>query len=835
MPGVESASRPAARVTTALRVVGLVISVVCVAAALYSSRVDHRDDLAWRLLGVGFVLACLWQWGLVLEDTRVPPRLAAPTLRRAIVGGLLALCGGALWVWAPYGMYRNWVASFDRSWIAWLTGTALLGGGLDLLWGRWERPSAASRRRRLRLVLLVVGLLAVSAVYRLGNVGSFPGEGYSTQVEDLQTGIFGLQFIEGGRWRWEYPSHTFAAAAGMWLVGPTFKGIRTALATLSTLKTIPVFLWLQFTVGPLGAAVGTALLVCSRWDVIYSRIPHPNQIFPAIVFAFLAGPLRRGRPSAYVWLGFVGGYLLCEYIAYRPLILFILASAVVFSLSDVNTHWLLRLARPLITLLLIVDMGIPLFLSHLHGQVRRAYFDGLYRAQGYTEYYNPGDSWQRAVHKRVERTSAAVSLFFFRGDANLAHNLGGRPFIDPVTAIFFVLGVSYCIVHLGRGIFGLTVVSFLVMLAGTLVATGNFDIGRAAGTVTYVYALAGFGAAALAQVLTRASRRIGGALAMVLLTVAVPAAGYLNTSFLFAYWSSPQVRRAMRNNLALLSSWLYRNARKGERVVAVAPSWTQVLVPNDAMWLREGVSGIAVPDVETALRTLTKNPGPTLFVLFDGSNTPALQAYVEWLVPGLHMQFEPDPYDSDGEIAYAHLLDRPPDLAARIAQAHCLGVQGEYELFDSAGKSLARVTGVAPFIDYTTWSSRMGDLINKFQNLAEIRMRFRTSLRIDTPGEYAFTQQGNAMQATLAIDGQRHLLYGAPAHLDAGVHAFEVEARFRRVDTAQIRLFWRGPDSHDRPEVMPMYRLVEAEETRAGAESAAVPSTSRAPDSTAEQ
>jgi hypothetical protein len=114
-------------------------------------------------------------------------------------------------------------------------------------------------------------------------------------------------------------------------------------------------------------------------------------------------------------------------------------------------------------------------------------------------------------------------------------------------------------------------------------------------------------------------------------------------------------------------------------------------------------------------------------------------------------------------------------------------------------------------------------------------MRFRTSLRIDTPGQYAFTQQGNAIQATLTIDGQRYNLGGVPGQLDAGLHTFEVEARFRGSETGQIRLLWRGPESHDCTEVMPMYRLVEVEATCAGPERVAVPSTSLVPDSNAEK
>ena len=268
----------------------------------------------------------------------------------------------------------------------------------------------------------------------------------------------------------------------------------------------------------------------------------------------------------------------------------------------------------------------------------------------------------------------------------------------------------------------------------------------------------------------------------------------------------------------------------------IAPECPHVLSPNDAAWLRGGqISGVAVPDVGTAVGRLAADTGPTLLVVFDGTGTPSDQEYLEWLVPGLHMEFEPDLDRRGGDIAYARVQGRQPELAARIAAAHCLGIPGDYELLGSDGEVLARVAGVVPFIDYTTWSSEMGRLMQKFQQVEEIRMRFRASLRIDTPGQYVFTQEGNAVRATLAIDDRRHELGAGPAHLDAGLHAFEVEARFRGFETAQLRLLWRGPDSHDRTEVMPMYRLAQTDPMCAGSDSAAVSSPNPAPEPGAEK
>src|SRR4029077_12352505 len=114
-------------------------------------------------------------------------------------------------------------------------------------------------------------------------------------------------------------------------------------------KTLPLFVWLRLAAGTPGALVGTALFVCSSWDIVLSRIPNNhNGLIVATAFALLAGPVRRGRPSAYVWLGFFGGYVLYEYIAYRPLALFAGVAATALSLRDRSVARPLRIGRVLI-------------------------------------------------------------------------------------------------------------------------------------------------------------------------------------------------------------------------------------------------------------------------------------------------------------------------------------------------------------------------------------------------------------------------------------------------------------------------------------------------------
>jgi hypothetical protein len=625
--------------------------------------------------------------------------------------------------------------------------------------------------------------------------------------------MWGSSFLRGERGRWEFLSWAWLSGLGIHLFGPTLMALRIPFAVASTLKTLPLFVWLRLTAGTAGALVGTALFVCSSWDIILSRIPNNhNGVIVALAFALLAGPVRRGRPSAYVWLGFFSGYVLYEYIAYRPLALFVAVAATVFSLRDRSVAPPLRVGRALIIAAMIGSMATPLFLSRLRGRIQLEYFDGFYRAKTYTNYYEPADTWQHTVRKRIDRAFDSAGLFFFHGDPCPVHNLGTRPLVDPITATLLLIGIGYGIANPLRNVFGLTAAAFVLTLAGTTVVTGNFDIGRAGGAVPYAYALVGYGAAAVVAALGRAWGRAGRIGALCLLTAAVGAAFYLNTSFLFDFWSSPVVKRALRNNLPYLASWLRTNVRDGEQVVGVIPKYTYVLRENDAAWLRgRPMPGIAAWDIESALRFWAGKPGKTLLVVFDGPDTRAVKEYLESLFPGLQMQFEADPIAADGDIASVHLDGAPANLADRLNTRPCRGAASDYEVMGAQpGEVLGRFSVVAPFVDMATFPAAMQAFVERSEaRVKEIRVHIQSTFAVQTAGRYTFALETYAGQVEVRVDGQSAGQGGAiTRQLEAGPHRLEITGTFRKqLVEVILRLHWQGPDTHGERELMPLYRV----------------------------
>jgi hypothetical protein len=790
-----------------IRAVAALAAVGAIAAALYSFQGLGAPARGWWLLALGLALGACGQIAVEYPAPPPGPPPRAPSRPRFWLGGLLAVAGLALWTAATLTLLRGWVDGFDRAWAGWLAGAALLAVGADLAWGVW--PAPAERLWRRGPLLLALALAGVAAVYRLGNVADFPGEGAITQIEDLQVGNFGQAYLDGYRLRWEYLSSTWLAALGIWLGGPTQFAMRVPFAAVSALKLLPIFAWLRLSVGTLGAAVGCALLAASFWDSVLSRIPNNhNVLFVAIGFALLAGPARRGRPSAFVLLGLLGGYILHEYIAYRPLALWALAGAAWWSLTDRHAGWPARIARPLCTALLIASMIAPLFITRIPGEFRREYYDGWERARGITTYYNPEDTWGQWLERRVRRATTAAELFVYQGDASPVRNIGLLPQVDPVTAALLVLGIGGVLVHPLRPVLLLTLAGFAVHVVGTLVFTGNFDVARLGGAVGFTYVLAGIGAAGVAGALTAAWGRGGRVLAWCALAAAVGWAGLSNTGHLRTFWASPNVHRAHRNNLAYLTIWVRDHRRPDERVLGIAPLYTNAIRSHDGIWLLGGKApGQLTSDVDTALRAWPQDPGPTLFVVFVERNTEDVAAYLHWLLPSVAFSLDRDPLQAGGDVAWARVPAMPAELPERLAATACNGATADFALIGKTPDAiLARQRTVVPFVDRSIWPDRLMEQVPRLTP-TRLTMRIAAPITITTGGDYRFGLDTWGGTATLLVDGQRVDGSGfTPVTLAPGVHDLVVEGQFALI-TPSIGLRWSGPDSQNRQELLPLYRI----------------------------
>ena len=779
-------------------------------AALYPFTAAARPapPHAWWLLGGALLLSLLAQLGLPVAGTAVAEPGAPVSRLRRVCGIAVFLAGAALWVSATRWLTVAWDANFDRAWLGWLAGALLMSVGLDVAWARWGpgwRP-----RRAWSLLLCLLVLFAVGGAYRFGNLRDFPGPYGITQIEDLQFGDWGAEFLAGDRRRWEFIGHAWLSALGIRLMGPTMAAMRTVYALVSNLTVIAVFLWLRFSVGTLGALFGAGLLAVSSWDVVLSRIPfNPNILVVSTVFVLLVGAARRGRPSAFVWMGMLCGYILWEYIAYRPLAVFAVCGGALYSLRERSVGWAARLLRPLLTVAMIASIATPLLLTRLQEQRWYHYFNGLERARSVEGYYGGDRNWSAVFAQRLERAEKTAALFFFEGDLSPTRNLEGRPLVDPVSAVAMLIGFAFCVSHWRRELFGLYAAAFAATATGAMIVTGDFNVLRISVAIPYLYVFAGCAGAALESAWGRAWGRFGKVAAAVVLAAGVGFAAYANTNFLRNYWGSDFVRRAQRSNRAFLVIWLGKNVEPGEQVVGVAPGWEDSLAYNDADWLRgPQIPGVLTTDVITALRRWEK-PGSTLFLIFTWKATRDVQKYVEFLVPELHMHFEDDPLDARSELAWGRVPSRPADLPQRLERARCLGISATYEIALRDQPGAVSFGNVVPFIDLSTWPSDFEQRYEAAGASREVRVRYAGRFRVDEAGDYQFSLHVHPGAVTLTVDGRTfERVRSADLHLDAGEHQLELTGLYPSMGRGiELSLFWQGPDTAGKRELMPFYRI----------------------------
>lgn len=763
----------------------------------------------WLLLGsFGCALLGLLRAPLPQSSELLHP---LPSSRVRFWSGIaLAVAGAALCLVATRNFYFDWAREFDRTWVSWLLGTGLLGVGLDRAAGVWPAPQREGRRR----MWIAVGLaLLLGGAVRLGMIHVFPGPGGATQIEDVQFGNWGAQFLAGERSRWEFIGHAWVSAVSIAIGGPQMLSMRVGYAIVGTLAVATVFFWLRFAAGNLAALAGTAFLVVSSWDAVVARIGfNPNVLTVGALFVLLLGPARRGRPSAYALMGLLSGYLLWEYIAYRPAAFFALLGGAYYSLRDRQAGWALRWGRPLLMVALIAMVATPLFGNRLRDRFMDEYLNPINRARATRHYYNEDYDWRTVLDMRVQRTVQTIGLLFFQGDSSPTRNLRYRPLVDPVSSTLMLVGFAFCLANPLRRLFGMFAVAFVVTTIGAMIITGELNTLRFSVTIPYLYFFAGLAAAGVYHVWGRAWGIVGRSAAVSLLVAGLGFASYSNLTFLHNYWTSDFARRAARYPLAFVADWFRRNVGPDEQVIGAATGrGNEALGDSDGAWLRgRRIPGVLELDIMSALEGW-KTSGPTVLVVFAGVDTRDTMKFLEYAIPGLEMEFIADELQAGSDVAFAHLPDRPARLDSIVAEMRCRGVRVEYRYIgEAADEVLHTLERVEPLIGLGTFAGEAVRIYHRGVHPRRLEIHYSATIRIDNPGLYRFEPNFYFGPVTIDIDGQRILPPDGGVRLSAGEHEFRAVADLAPLGGGwSARMMWRGPDTGGETELVPFYRIAD--------------------------
>jgi 4-amino-4-deoxy-L-arabinose transferase-like glycosyltransferase len=392
----------------------------------------------------------------------------------------------------------------------------------------------------------LVAVVALASFFRLYDLGATPPGLFGDEAADANVAAairrgehFPVYVEEETKWGSREPLFHYLMAAVFSVAGETPLAVRLTAASIG-IATVPLAWWLyRMHLGTSIAFLGAALLAVCRWHVTASRLGLRAVLIPLwVVLTLLAASAlwRRRTIASALLLGAVVGTGFYTYPAYwlmPPLLAAGLACGA-------------RRGRPPLALAVLALGAALLAAAPLirYAAEKPEYFFG--RA---TRTLGAGGGESEPSYR--DGMMRVLFMLHLRGDENARHNLPGRPLLDPVSGVFFLLGLAGALRALAhnRGapaVFAALIVLWLAFLLPSAVTDSAPHALRTLGAVPAVCAIAALGIhrAALAPPFgARAWSRFALCLAAVL------AAGAWNYRDYFQQWArSPAVAAAFNSD-----------------------------------------------------------------------------------------------------------------------------------------------------------------------------------------------------------------------------------------------------------------------------------------------
>lgn len=368
------------------------------------------------------------------------------------------------------------------------------------------------------------------------------------------------------------PLYSYTAAATMWAVGPRLFALRLVNVLFGVLTIAAAYAWARRTLDRRVALLTAVLLALSFWPLASSRQALRAGMLPfftlgAVWFfwrfaqpqaktavatgqkhvANIHANLQQKRPwPAALAFGFCVAVTLHIYLAARvawilfPLFLLYLA---LFHRTAFRRAW-----RPTLAGLGLAGLlALPMFLYLQRNPYALTRLDMLNR---------PLQDLSSGNLLPVLQSAAAALLAFIWpgfGDRFLAYNIPGRPVLDAVTAVFFILGVALCLRRWRQPAYAFVLLWFAAGIIPSLLTGPTANTTRNLAALPAVFMLPAIGFAGFAAGVQRHLRPNSGRILVYALAAAwLTFAGSLTVRDYFVRWGqAPEVRDAYQHTLTV--------------------------------------------------------------------------------------------------------------------------------------------------------------------------------------------------------------------------------------------------------------------------------------------
>ncbi len=336
-------------------------------------------------------------------------------------------------------------------------------------------------------------------------------EGWEGYAEDAHSGQLAKEtrfpvFFEGNYGR--EPLHIYLMALSIGLIGATPFAIRAVPAATGVLAVLTTFLAARALFSEreaVGRPYLVPLLAALVMAILYPAIHFSRFGIRAMVFVpvetmavafFWWGVSRREkinltRRDAGTWLffllsGFFLGLALYTFAASRLLPLVWIIFVPLWFLQDREAfrfHWWHVAGMAGIALL----SALPLLLFFL----RYPYYF-VFRI-AYVANRGKGVVEGRPVMTWLLNVGRVLRGLLWQGETHLRHNLPGRPYLDPIQVVFFLLGLIKAVRQIAQPRFQFILIWFVVMLLPSILSGDAPHFGRLSGAAAPMAILAAMG------------------------------------------------------------------------------------------------------------------------------------------------------------------------------------------------------------------------------------------------------------------------------------------------------------------------------------------------------
>lgn len=348
-------------------------------------------------------------------------------------------------------------------------------------------------------------LFLLASFFRLYQLDSIP---HGLFIDEAQNGLDALSiregaglpvFVEAGsaKARGREPMLHYLMAGVFRLRGPSVESIRLTVAMIGIATVVLFFIGSKRLFGLRAAFVSGALLAVGRWHVTMSRVGVRAVLTPLwIILVLLAlHNLARRRTSIAAFL--LGAALGAGFYTYPAfwIVPGALAVALLSMLVFGGRSWRcsdLRLA--VVALISFLAVTAPL--------IRYAVTKPDHFFARTSDLSAPLRAGEDRFAMLLDHLQRGMFMLHLRGDESPMYNIPGRPFLDPVTGLAFLVGLFVVLKQLPRQpiLYGALLWFWLLpLLPGAMTATGAWGGMRSIGSVPAVFLIAGIGLSRLTQ------------------------------------------------------------------------------------------------------------------------------------------------------------------------------------------------------------------------------------------------------------------------------------------------------------------------------------------------